>query len=92
MLGPQSRREWDLSGSKQGRLRLIEVEPGLGDREEQAGRTAMRVSEMQSLTQLLALGLDGQHIRHLPLPVLAVGWASLGLACYFSTARAQGSQ
>lgn len=47
----------DLSGSKQGRLRLIEVEPGLGDREEQAGRTAMRVSEMQGLTQLLALGL-----------------------------------
>lgn len=27
----------NLSGSKQGRLRLIEVEPGLGDREEQAG-------------------------------------------------------
>lgn len=52
----------------------------------------MGVDEMQSLTQVLALGLDDQHIRLLPLPVLAEGWASLGLACYFSTAGAQGSQ
>lgn len=68
------------------------VELRLGDREEQAGRLAMRVGQMQSLTQLVALGQDGQHTRHLILPVLVESLASLGLPCHFPTQRAPGSQ
>lgn len=75
----QSRRELDESVRFRGREG--EVEPGLGDREEQAGEDGPESGSEAELAWLLALGPNGQHAR---LPVLLEGWASSGLPCHFS--------
>lgn len=55
----QSRRE--LDGSIRFRDRKGEVEPGLGDGEEQAGEDGSDHGSHVELAWLLALGLNGQH-------------------------------